>query len=97
METFNFTHKDDLALTAGSFIFYWTDRDKSYSVTHPSHLGIICKVYPYAGEAHHQLSDPRKMYTVKADKYPGIGNLEQMVKGSDLMEYVESILMGRSQ
>jgi len=95
METFKFTHTADKAVQYGGFTLYWIDRSKSYKVTHPSHLGIICEVYPYKGEAD-TLGEPSKMFTVKADKYPGIGNLEQMVKDSDLMEYLESIRMGRA-
>ena len=97
METFKFTHTGDCAISLGGFTLYWTERDRNYAVTHPSHLGIICRVYPYNGEAHHQLGDTKKMYTVKADKYPGVGNLDQMVKGADLPEYLESIRMGRAQ
>ena len=95
METFKFTQSPgDYATPYGGFTFYWIDREKNYSVTHGSIAGIVCSVVPYKNEAG-TLGQDSKMFTVKASNYPGIGQLEQMVKGSDLLDYIDSIRMGR--
>jgi hypothetical protein len=96
IETFKFTTTGDYATGLGGFLLYWSTRDKSYTVTHPNIMGVVCKVYPYKGEEG-TLSDPSKMFTVKADNYPGVGSLEQMVKGSDLQDYLDSVRLGRGK
>lgn len=95
METFKFTQvAGDYALKFGDFMLYWYARNKSYSVTHSTVLGQVCSIQPYKGEEG-TLGTPGKMFTVKADNYPGIGTLEQMVKQQDLLDYIDSIRMGR--
>lgn len=77
------------------YTLYWDEKGAYYAVTHPSIGGLLCKIYPYKGEAHHNLADPKKMYTIKADNFPGVGQLDQMVKGSDLPDYLDSVRAGR--
>jgi len=93
METFNFT-KAGYAYHLGNFQFYWISKDTYYEVTHYGRTGIICQVHPYKGEEG-TLGQDSKMFTVIAHDYPGVGKLEQMVKGADLLEYIDSIRMGR--
>lgn len=97
METFKFTQvQGDHAVPLGDFMLYWYQRTKTYSVTHPNVPGVVCTVIPYKSEEN-TLGTAGKMFTVKADNYPGIGNLEQMVKQQDLLDYLDSIRMGRGK
>jgi len=81
-------------INLGNYSFVWEDIGGSYDVyTYGRADSHVCRVFPYKPGDKDLLSN--KMYTVKAAGYPGIGNLEQMVKGADLIEYVDSIRRGR--
>ncbi len=88
-------------ITFNGYGFTWNPVDLnwtvSFSVKRTATIigNDICIVEPYKGEYHTDFTNPKKMYTVKADNYPGVGKLDQMVKGSDLLEYIDSIRMGR--
>lgn len=85
----------------GEFTFKWFPLSGLYDVYTGEPKGklyppLICRVIPYKNE-YGTLGNDSKMFTVTADDYPVIGHLEQMVKGSDLLEYIESVRMGREQ
>jgi len=84
-----------MAVALLNYHLEWDSVSKSYDVYY---LGMkdkhVCRVFPYGGESG-TLNDPKKMFTVKAVNYPGVGNIEQMVKGADLPEYVDSLRKGR--
>lgn len=76
------------------FDFTWKPASKLWDVLYHG-ADKVCQVIPYNNEYHADFANPKKMYTVKAENYPGVGTVEQMVKGSDLLEYIESIQLGR--
>jgi hypothetical protein len=83
----------------GHYWLEWTPTGQLFDVYLLGGVGRkdqhICQVLPYKGIKPENITDPKQMYTVKAKDYPGIGNLEQMVKGSDLLDYIDSIRRGR--
>jgi hypothetical protein len=79
----------------GPYSLEWEAAGKSYDVYYYGRKDQhVCRVFPYKGEEG-TIGQASKMFTVKATEYPGIGSLEQMVKGADLLEYIDSIRMGR--
>jgi hypothetical protein len=85
-----------LTTELGDFTFEWLSLSKYYSVfLYGRRDKLVCEVHPYKGVKPDNILEPKNMYTVKAQDYPGTGNLEQMVKGSDLLEYVDSLRRGR--
>lgn len=99
MSPSNLTGRLFPVITVSGYLFDWKVTgpnyvaDVYYKVAAKEYL--VCQVLPYKGIKPENITDPKQMYTVKAKDYPGIGNLEQMVKGSDLLDYVDSIRRGR--
>lgn len=92
------------SLVVGDYDFTWLPASKLWRISAVRHQRTgysamysqeICQVLPYKDEYHTEFYNAKKMYTVKASSYPGIGELEQMVRGSDLQAYIDSIRMGR--
>lgn len=87
--------KPDESLSIGNFHLVWNVATSFYDVYYYGRSDRhICQVHPYKQEKN-TISQPGKMFTIKAVNYPGIGNLEQMVKQQDLFEYIDSLRIGR--
>jgi hypothetical protein len=58
---------------------------------------LICCIQemPYKNPVTGDFGSSKRMYTVTAKDYPGVGNLEQVVKGDDLENYLDSVYEGR--
>lgn len=62
--------------------------------------GHLCRVEIMPGrggvvEDQYDFGNPHKAYRVLATDFPGVGNLNQIVRGEDLVNYLESVAYAR--